>query len=263
MLDILFAPPGANAAREPSLVKMRQIEKQRATLEERFKKDPQVKRSLEYFREKIKTVKTVDDLLKDRRLLEFSLSAFQLESQVDMRGFLRKILTEDSSDPKSLASRMNDPRFKQFANAFAFLKNGSDALSDPKIVEAIESAWHVNAFEKKQGEQNPALREAMYFKRMIGGVSNHFQILASPALASVVRTSLNLPMQFSALDVDQQAATLKKHLDLSKVKDPNWVNKFVDRFLINYDLAGGPPQMSSPGLFDLVLQSRSKLNIIV
>lgn len=61
----------------------------------------------------------VEALLKDRKTLLMVLEAFQLESEVDKRPMLRRVLTEDPADRGSLVNRLSDPRWKQLANAFA------------------------------------------------------------------------------------------------------------------------------------------------
>jgi hypothetical protein len=60
-----------------------------------FQKTPTYARAVQYYRDNIAKVTSVEDLLKDRRLLQVALGAFQLEADVDAKGKLRKILTED------------------------------------------------------------------------------------------------------------------------------------------------------------------------
>jgi hypothetical protein len=70
-------------------------------------------------REAAGRITDVESLLKDRRSLRLVLEAFQLESEIDKRVTLRRILTEDPSDRSSLANRLADPRWKALAETFA------------------------------------------------------------------------------------------------------------------------------------------------
>jgi hypothetical protein len=61
----------------------------------------------------------IDALLRDRRALTMVLEAFQLESEVNKRALLRRVMTEDPGAPTSLVRRLSDPRWRQLADAFA------------------------------------------------------------------------------------------------------------------------------------------------
>lgn len=234
LIGALFGSATAAASQDPAYSSYKLLQKTRTNLEERCFKDPQRKRDLDYFQSKATSVKSLDDLFKDRRLLQFTLGAFQLEDQVDMKGFLKKIMTSDPSDPTSLANRMNDARFKQVSQVVQGLIAG-DGFSSSDVA-AITAGWKTNEFEKNQGERNPALREALYFTRSVSGIKNGYQILANATLSKVARGALNLPDSFAALDVDQQARILNSKLKYEDFSNPNYVNKFVDRYLVNSDI---------------------------
>ena len=142
--------------------------KNRDRLLAQFRKDPQYVREVNYYRENIAKVTNVDQLLKDRRLLTVALSAFQLESEVDAKGILKKLLTEDPTDQNSLAQRMRDPRFLKFAQAFSTLKSdGGASIQSPTTMGVILDGYETNEFEKALGEADPAVRQALYVKRTI------------------------------------------------------------------------------------------------
>ena len=84
------------------------VDRKRDQMVQQFAKQPQVKREIDYYTSHIGNVKSVDDLLKDRRLLTVALSAFQLEAQVDAKGLLRKVLTQDPTDTKALVNQLAD-----------------------------------------------------------------------------------------------------------------------------------------------------------
>ncbi|WP_270936527.1 DUF1217 domain-containing protein [Falsiroseomonas oryzae] len=70
-------------------------------------------------REAAGRITDVEALLKDRRTLRLVLEAFQLETEVDKRATLRRVLTEDPAAQGSLVNRLSDPRWKALADAFA------------------------------------------------------------------------------------------------------------------------------------------------
>jgi hypothetical protein len=90
-----------------------------AALQSRYadRRDNQV--AMQRFREAASKHGDVDSLIKDRPTLQVVLEAFQLEGEIDKRGILRKILTEDPAAEGSLANRLTDRRWRELARAFA------------------------------------------------------------------------------------------------------------------------------------------------
>lgn len=215
------------------------VRRNEARLLAAFQKQPAFQREVEHYRTKIAGVTSVDALLADRRLLTVALSAFQLESEIDKKALIRKVLTENPDDPKALARRLADPRWQNFAAAFHSLAtDGGASVRAPASVDAVLAGYRTNEFEKAMGASNEAVREAMYFRRMAPKLTTTAQVLGNRVAAKVVREALGLPLAFSALDVPQQKQMLKaKGFDPARFADPRFVDKFVDRFLSANDRA--------------------------
>jgi hypothetical protein len=144
------------------------VDKRRDQLLAQFVKQPSLKRETDYYQSKIGQVTSVDAFLKDRRLLTIALSAFQLEDQVDSKGLIRKFLTQDPSDQNSLVNKMLDPRWVNFAKAFASLNTDQGVtIQGQSHINSILAGYQTNEFEKATGETNPAVRQALYFERTI------------------------------------------------------------------------------------------------
>ena len=80
------------------------------------------------------------------------------------------------------------------------------------------------------------MRLALYFERMAPRLENTYEILADEALAEVVRTSLNLPDEFAATDIDKQAAYFEDQFSLADFKDPAKLGDFIDRFTTLWEM---------------------------
>jgi len=203
---------------------------------EQFKKEPQIEKEVAHFRERVKEIESVDEFLDDRRLMAFALSAFAMESEIQFLGRMRKVLTEPPEDEEALVNKLRDPRFKEIATAFNFAKNGVSKLKDASFVNSIVERFHTNEFELRLGEQNPALREAAFFRRKIGDIKNTFDILGNQVLRDVVTFTFDLPKEIALQSVDKQKALIDARVDIEDFKDPEFVDKFVQRFLIKKDL---------------------------
>ncbi|MBE7635213.1 DUF1217 domain-containing protein [Sneathiella sp. P13V-1] len=197
-----------------------------------FEAQPTTARDIEKFKEEIVNIKSVDDLMKNRTLLGVTLSAFQLESEIDKTAFVKKMLTEDPSADDSLVNRLVEPRWTKLANSLYELNSNPDFFLNEKNVEALLEGYKTNEFEKFEGQNAEGVRESMYFKRIAGQVEEIPQILADKTLMQVVRVGLGLPESFLSLDYEQQKARLTKEVDLEDFKDPAKIDKMIERYLI-------------------------------
>jgi hypothetical protein len=207
-------------------------------MQARFEARRDVMRDVERFRARAAEIGSIDELMQDRRTLAFVLEAFQLESEVDKRAVVRRLLSDDPGDLKSFANRMVDPRYRQINRAFG-AKDGPP-LADAALVDRIVKLTLTNRFEKANGEANPGLREALYFKRMIGGIESVTQLMGDRVLTAVARTALGLPKQFGLLEFERQKTILEQRLDPAKFQDPAWGNRFVQRYLSLHEDAASP-----------------------
>ena len=186
------------------------------------------------FRARATAIASVEDLLKDRRSLTMVLEAFQMESEVDKRAVIRKLLTENPADQASFANRMADHRYREINAAFGG-RSGAP-LASPALVERIIQRTMVNRFEKAAGEGNAGLREALYFQRSIAAVGSIPALMSDTALVAVAKGALGLPSQFGLLDYDQQKALLTRRLDPATFTDAKAMDRLIQRYLVQ---AGG------------------------
>lgn len=217
--------------------------KSRTQLSKLVNSQPQVKANVDYYKANVSKVRSVDDLMKDRRLLTVALGAYGLESQAGSKALLRKLLTEDPTASTSLAQRMADPRYRAFANAFASLRgDGGASIGKTQSVDAVVSAYQQTQYEKAVGRNDTSARQALYFARVAPqATSSIYQVLNDSTLGTVVREAYGLPKETAALDVKQQVRQLQaKGFDYTKLSDPKYVNTLISRFLASKDASGAP-----------------------
>jgi hypothetical protein len=200
-----------------------------------FAQRPLVEREAEYFLKEAKKVETVDDFLNNRRLMAVALSAFGMDEEINYMGRIKKVMSESIDDKDALMNKLIDPRFKEIATEFALGDVGTLKLGLNSFLREIVEKFKVNEFEKYLGEQNPALREVEYFKRNIGKIENTYNILGDKVLRSVVTFGLQLPPEMALQSIEKQKSLIDKRLDFEDFKDPEFVDKFVRRFLILKD----------------------------
>jgi hypothetical protein len=219
----------------PSVVAWQQLEKSGSQQRARWEKQPSVQREVEYAKNFAAKVKDVDQLLNDRRFMNFVLSAFGLESEVDKKGLLRKVLLSDLADNNSYANRTNDPRFKELAQRLDLKNVGLSNVKAEANLQSISLRYLKNEFDKAQGEANPGLREAIYFKENAGRMKSPWDVLGDRTMREVVSKVFDIPREIAVQSVESQAVALTRKVDIEKFKDARWVNKVIHTYLSKVD----------------------------
>jgi hypothetical protein len=122
-------------------------------------------------------------------------------------------------------------------------------LGERALVDRIVERAMVNRFEKAMGDANPGLREALYFRRVAGGVTSISGLMADRALTEVVRGALGLPQQFGLLSFEQQRDLLTRRVDLRDFQDPKAVARMAQRYVAQVQPAA-PASGGVAALFD-------------
>jgi len=197
-----------------------------------FRSRSDVTREIEYYKEHIGSVKTVDDFFKDYRLVKFALEAFDLGSEAQYTGKIRKILESDLSDVDSLANRFNDPRFRSMAETLKIGMLDVVGLKLGSTTEDLTRRYERVQYEKHLDEQAPGVRAAIEFERRIKDVKQTVQLLGDNVLRDVVMTANSIPQEIAYQEVDSQITALEKKVDVKALlADHNEVTKMVTRYL--------------------------------
>ena len=208
---------------------------------EALQKEGPIQRESQYFRENIGKISSAEELIADDRLYRYALIAFDLESQVFAKGLVKKVLNEGIQDPKALANQLVDRKWNSFARAFAFAEVGNFNTNTPQFVEGVIDRYERVKLEERLGEDNIAVRLAVYADRKLPGVTNWFSVLGDKALREVVFTALDLPNEIAGQNPDRLKALLEQRFDIEKFKDPAELDKFLQRFSLMYDIRNGAP----------------------
>ena len=249
------------------------LSRTRAAQQQAFNSSSTLQRDTAYFREKIASVKSPEDLVADRRLLSVALGAFGLDDDINNKFFVRKVLSEGALSPDAFANRLADKRYLNMAKAFAFdLSPPNTALSD--FPDKIISAYQTRQFEVAVGNLDDNLRLALGFGRELEDLASRglsetaawFTIMGTPPLRAVFEGALGLPVQTGALDVDRQLDIFRQKslsafgttnpLDLT---EPDVQEKLIRKFLLRADINAFSTS-TAPGSVALsLLQSQAPL----
>ena len=184
----------------------------------------------DYYLGKVATLQSIDDLMADKRLLNYALAAYGLDPSLETPARIRQMLEGGVADPESPANQSAEKAYVAFVTAFNFAEYGETATTrTPAQLPSIDKFLR-QTLEENAGKQNEGVRLALYFERKAGGLTNFYEILADPALAKVVRTALSLPESFASADIDRQVKLFEEKLDIEDFTDPARLEKFLTRF---------------------------------
>lgn len=213
-----------------------------------FNKSPELARDEAYFREKIKSVRTADDLVGDRRLLKVALGAFGLEGDINSKAFIRKVLSDGTLNDGALSGKLADKQYEKLSAAFGFgdFSVPNTQLSD--FADRIIGQYRTRSFEVAVGVQNNDYRLSLSAERELADLSANktssedtkwLRILGSAPLRSVFQKALGLSSNIGGVDLDRQLAVYKSQANkmfgsdtVSQFTDPGKVDTLVRRFLV-------------------------------
>lgn len=234
-----------------------------------FSQGPVLQRESDYFIENIGSVKTAGDLISDPRLLNVALGAFGLEEDSYKKAFLERILQEGTEADDALANRLGDERYVQFSEAFGFGPGQSLKTGNAKAMYDLVYTNQVQSFEAAVGEQDHAMRVAMFSERELPNLAGDgtsvntkwFNVMGQPALRELFETAMGLPPSLAQIDLDQQLETFKDKSkamfgtdDIAVFSDPEKMKKLISTYLVRSEIADFQASVSSGSTALLLLQ---------
>ncbi len=196
-----------------------------------------------YYSEKMLSIKTSSEFINDDRLTKILLTAYDIDPKSVTKDFLKQVFASDLKDPKSFVNQQKNTVWAEILGTFNFDTKGNLAKRDQGVsiqtqgkILATENLYNRQTLEQQQGESNNGVRLALYFERMSKSITSAYDILGDTALLEFFRTTYSLPQEFSNMDLDKQAALVKKYMNLEELKDPEKVQKIINKFTALYDL---------------------------
>ena len=199
-------------------------------------KTPEVKRETDYYLAHIGNVKSIDDFMKDKRLVTYAMTAYGLGDLSYATAFVRKLLQGGIDDPKAMANQLADARYTAFVKTFNFVDYGAATTAFDSVQQGTVDLYKRQTLEQNVGNENEGARLALYFQRQAPSIKGSLNILADAALLKVAQTALGLSPYMSNLSIEAQQALIDKKLNVADLQDPTKLSKFLNRFTSLYDL---------------------------
>lgn len=215
-----------------------------AKASDRVRRQPEVAREADYYLSRIGKIKDANEFVADQRLLTIAMTAFGLKDMAYAKAFVRKLLTEGTDDAAAFANRLADKRYLELAKTFDFKRYGPATTAFGAAQKGVVDKFIRQTLETQAGTNNEGVRLALYFSRNAPNLESVTEVLADKAMTQVVRTALALPETFSLLSIDKQISVLEQRLDVSDLKSPDKLKKFIERFSALWDVGRVSTQTS-------------------
>ena len=189
----------------------------------------------DYYKAHIGAVKSIDDFMKDTRLYSYAMKAFGLEDMTYAKAFMRKVLSEGVSDSSSFANKLADNRFIDFAKTFDFVDLGEATTQTTAVQQTVVDRYTRQTLETNAGQDNEAVRLALYFQREAPNVKSAYGLLADTALWTVVKTIYGFPDSMANANIEIQAKAITQKLDIADLSDPTKLDRLINRFAASWD----------------------------
>jgi len=223
---------GVSASSADPVAALTSAEKNQTKAIDKQAKDPQTKRDIDHFTTALAKAKDIKSLLADPIARKVLLTANGLGDQADYTALATKALQSDTSKAGSLASKLGDTRWLDMAKTYDFANKGLTVLKQQSAIKTITSGYAEVQWRQSLEQTTPGLSAALEFRSRAGAVKKVDDILGDSNLRKVVTTALGLPQQIAFQSLEAQEKAITNRLDITKLKDPKFVEQFARRFLI-------------------------------
>lgn len=219
-----------------------------------LREQPEHERAASAFRERIASISTPAELVKDFEVYSFVMKAFDLEEQIFGKGMIRKVLESDPSDETSLVNRLTDPRFGELHAAMGFTtENGptDPGFDNPVWVEQIVERYFNRVFVNDNAAQNDTVGNVLHFREEVADIDNWYDVLKDTRLTDFFQVALGLPKELAGLEVDAQKLRYEEKLNIADLKDPKVREDLEAKYIAISDVRNPPQTLSGSRLASL------------
>lgn len=214
----------------------------------RQQNDPSTKRDVDHFLAVVQKATDLKSLLADPIARKVFLTANGLGDQADYTALATKALSSDTTKTGNLASTLTDPRWLSVAKTYDFANKGLTVLKQQTALSTVTSGYAEVQWRQSLDKTTPGLSAALDFRSRANTVTKVDQILGDKNLREVVTTALGLPLQIAFQSLPTQEKAISDRLDITKLKDPKFVEQFTRRYLVQKSLTSSTTQTQSSGL---------------
>lgn len=233
------------------------LQRTRDTQIELIGKEAGMQATRDYVAEKLPRIGSAEELVSDYRLLKVTLSAFGLESDINNKFFIQKVLSEGTTEKDAFANRLADKRYAAMADALRLDTPDTAATRDAGYAGTLFSNYTVREFERRVGEVDDSLRLALNAERELGKLGGQsssdntkwYSILGSKPLRTVFEGAFGFGSAYGKLPIDRQLEEFRDKAEqvfgspeVSNFSDPKMIEKLVQTYVLRSQVTASQAQ---------------------
>jgi hypothetical protein len=125
---------------------------------------------------------------------------------------------------------------------------GGPSVTSPAFIQYVVQKYSEAQLQVVVGDSSNTLREAVYAQQTLPSITNWYSVIASPPLADVIQTVLNLPSSFGQVDVDTQAQILASKMNITDFQNPTKLASMLAQFVALSSAQSTDTTSTSPAL---------------
>ncbi|TPL00833.1 MULTISPECIES: DUF1217 domain-containing protein [unclassified Mesorhizobium] len=183
-----------------------------------------IKSEADYYAANISKVKSIDDLMADKRLLTFAMASYGLDASTETSRQIRTMLEGGVSDPDSPANQLTDKRYANFVTAFDFGQYGDQTTSRDVVLKDTPKIYTTeSALGLIPPNAGYIASETAYYLANVTNVKSIDDLMANSRL-------YNYALSAYGLDPATESKDLIRSVLAGGVRDPDSVaNKMTNK----------------------------------
>ena len=119
------------------------------------------------------------------------------------------------------------------------LANAPTITNAKNAMDTITSGYDNYVYQEALGQENQALRYAVYFKQNASNITSIDQLLGDGPSRDLISTVFGIPQEVANQDLTQQEQIFSSKVDVTKFKSSTYVDTLIQRFLAVSDANSG------------------------
>jgi len=229
---------GPSATPAEAIVAYKNAEKNEAEELARLRKDPILSREVKKFEEVVAKAETLDDVLDDPLARKVLLTSYGLGDQADYIGLVKRVLNSDPADENSDAAKLGriNPAWLDVIEDLDIQAVGVGKLKRTVTTLKVVEVYTRSEWLRRLDEKTPGVGKALSFRDLAVAFDEPVKVLGSKLARDVVLTGINVPQRIAFQSLEAQEKAIASRIDVSKFSDPEFVDKFLIRYLTQVNL---------------------------
>jgi hypothetical protein len=183
-----------------------------------------IKGEADYYAANISKVKSIDDLMANKRLLTFAMASYGLDASSETPLQIRTMLEGGVSDPNSPANKLTDKRYANFVTAFNFAQYGDQTTSRDAVQKDTPKIYTTGSTLGLIPPNADYIKsETAYYLANVTNVKSIDDLMANSRL-------YNYALSAYGLDPSKQSKDLIRSVLTGGIRDPDSVaNKMTNK----------------------------------